>query len=219
MCTQITSYYYIYTISHNEPFVKGKDKNFSAKKMIALIDAQLTVFSLNTLSEQKTETQIIDLNQKTEQYGLTLTPQDAKALIRTRSEELSANGRVEVGSETITKIIEAFCDSAFIDRSNYAETMQELLRIFYYAKNDTLERISDDELIAYMKDSFENRCMGSLELLKGRELEKLAEQLDCRGENNCSSREYQNRYDGDYEDEESEGETWYTYERDDWYDQ
>ncbi len=184
-----------------------------------MIDAQLTVFSLNTLSEQKTETEIIALNQKTEQYGLTLTPQDAKALIRTRSEELSANGRVEVGSETITKIMEAFCDSSFIDQRNYVETMQELLRIFYYAKNDTQDRISDSELIAYMKDSFENRCMGSLELLRGRELEKLAERLGCRGENSYGGRGHANRHDGDCEDGESEEETWYTYERDDWYDQ
>lgn len=184
-----------------------------------MIDAQLTVFSLNALSEKKTENEITALNQKTEQYGLTLTTQDAKALIQTRSEELSATGRVEVGSETITKIIEAFCDSAFIDPRNYVETMQELLRIFYYAKNDTLDRISDNDLIAYMKDSFENRCMGSLELLKGRELEKLAEQLDCRGENNYSNHGYDNRHDEEYEDGESEKENWYTYERDDWYDQ
>ncbi|HEX3039606.1 MAG TPA: DUF6323 family protein, partial [Caproiciproducens sp.] len=84
---------------------------------------------------------------------------------------------------------------------------------------DTLDRISDNDLIAYMKDSFENRCMGSLELLKGRELEKLAEQLDCRGENNYSNHGYDNRHDEEYEDDESEKENWYTYERDDWYDQ
>jgi hypothetical protein len=158
--------------------------------MIALIDSQLTVFSLNKLSEQKTENEIIALNQKTEQYGLTLTPQDVKTLLRTRSEELSANGWVEVGGETLPKIIEAFCDSSFIDQRNYVETVQELLGIFYYAKSTLAlwDRISDDELIAYMKDSFENRCMGSLELLRGRELKNLAEQLAHKQKSHIGSR-------------------------------
>lgn len=181
------------------------------------MDNQLSVFSLNTLSKQKAETEIMALNEKTEQYGLTLTPQDVKALLQTRSEELTANGWVEVGGGILPRIIEAFCDSSFIDQRNYVETMQELLRIFYFAKSILMDRISDDELIDYMKDSFENRCMGSLELLRGRELKHLAEKLNCWNKTHMRRRGYGYRRDYEYWDNEREEEAQYLYERDDWY--
>lgn len=160
----------------------------------------LSLFSVNMLANQAAaEAEIVSLNDKTEQYGLTLTPQDAAALMQTRAEVLSANGRVEVGSGTIGKIIDAFCDSDFINQRDYVGIMHELLELFYYAKNESLNLISDDELIEFMKDCFENRCMGSLELLKGREIEKLADNLR-RGVH-----EYRNM---EYEEEEEPEDDW-----------
>ena len=159
----------------------------------------LSLFSLNLLANQNAAVQIVTLNDKSEQYGLSLTPADAAALLQTRSEVLTANGQVEVGSGTISKLIEAFCDSSFINQREYTAIMHDLLEIFYFAKNETSNLISDDELIEFMKDSFENRCMGSLELLKGRELEKLADNLR-RG-----AHDYRNM---DYEDEVEKKEQW-----------
>lgn len=52
---------------------------------------------------------------------------------------------------------------------NYVETLHELIEIFYFYKNETLDLISDDELIKFMKNSFDGKCQGSLELLSGRE--------------------------------------------------
>lgn len=150
----------------------------------------ISIFSLHLLANQDAASQIVSLNEKTEQYGLTLTPSDAAALVLTRAEALTANGRVEVGSATIGKLIEAFCDSSFINQREYPAIMHELIELFYSVKNETMNLISDDELIEFMKDSFENRCMGSLELLKGRELEKLADNLR-RGVHEYRNMEYE----------------------------
>lgn len=135
------------------------------------------IFSMDLFSDPNAVTQILSLNEKSEQYGLVLSSADAAALVQTRTEVLSANGRVEVGSETIGKLVDAFCDSAFINQREYPAIMHVLIEIFYDAKNETRDLISDDDLIDFMKDAFENRCFGSLELLYGRELNTLADNL------------------------------------------
>ena len=136
-----------------------------------------SVFSLDFYSDPNAVNRILSCNNETSYYGLSLTPQDAAALMKTREEELRFNGRVEVGSETIIKLIEAFCDSCYITQNDYAETLQQLIEIFYGAKTETEDRISDDELIAFLRNSFETRCGGSLEALYERDVQKLAENL------------------------------------------
>jgi hypothetical protein len=133
--------------------------------------------SLDKLSNYAVAEQIVEFNEKSKKYGLVLTHTDALQLVETRSRSLLENGRIEIGSGTLIKIIDAFYDSVFIMQEDYSDTLNELLEIFYYFKNETLELISDEELIDLMKDYFENRCKGSLELLKDRELEKLANNL------------------------------------------
>lgn len=159
-----------------------------------------TFFSLDALSNQVAQSQILSLNEKSEQYGVSLTPEDASALMQTRAQALSANGRVEVGSATVGKLIEAFCDSSYVNQRDYADTLHELLDLFYYMKNETLDLISDDDLIAFMKECYENQCGGSLELLAGRELEKLAQNLRF-GAADYRNMDYQARYEQDSEEE------------------
>jgi hypothetical protein len=60
---------------------------------------------------------------------------------------------------------------------NYAETLHELIEMFYYYKNETLDLMSDEDLIKFMKGSFDGKCQGSLELLSGRELANMARNL------------------------------------------
>lgn len=160
-----------------------------------------SLFSLDGLANQAAVAeQILSLNEKLEQYGLFLTPADAAALMQTRSEALTANGRIEVGSATIGKLIDAFCDSAYINQRDYTATMHELLEAFYYIKNETMDLLSDDDLIDFMRDCYENRCMGSVELLRGRELEKLAKNLRF-GVENFRDMGYEQQYEEDGEEE------------------
>ncbi|KPU45575.1 hypothetical protein OXPF_08080 [Oxobacter pfennigii] len=118
-------------------------------------------------------------NELTKQFGLTLSRLDAVKLIETRTAALKKNGRIEFGGGVIDKIIREFCDSPYISMHNYAETLHELIEMFYFYKNETLDLMSDDELIKFMKKSFDDKCQGSLELLSGRELSNMARNLKC----------------------------------------
>lgn len=142
--------------------------------MILLFEI-MNVFS--SLVQKQAVDEIVKCNDFTFRFGLELSEKDAVELVQTRTSSLKSNGRVEFGGGVIAKIIKEFCDSPYISKHNYVETLHELVEIFYSYKNETLDLISDDELIKFMKDSFDGKCQGSLELLSGRELNKMAENL------------------------------------------
>lgn len=120
---------------------------------------------------------ILVCNEKTEPYGLSLTAIDAHLLADTQASILIETGRIEFGSETLSKLILAFCDSPYLYPGTYPESLEELIEIFYHYKNETLELISDDDLIFEMKTLFNGFCQGSLEQLRGRALEDLSNHL------------------------------------------
>ena len=97
--------------------------------------------------------------------------------METRFIALSENGRIEFGGGVIDKIIKEFCDSPYISMHNYTQTIHELLEIFYYYKNETLDLVSDDDMIMHMKTAFDGTCQGSLDLLSWRELDRFARNL------------------------------------------
>lgn len=131
----------------------------------------------NSLLTNYAITEIVKHNEFTAKFGLVLSNDDAKELVETRSNALSSNGRIEFGGGIIDKLIMEFCDSPYLSQYNYAETLNELIETFYYFKNESLDMISDDELISKMKEYFDTKCHGSIELLQNRELEKLASKI------------------------------------------
>lgn len=137
---------------------------------------ELSLFS-GALVEKQAVNEVMKCNDLTVKFGLVLTETQALVLVETRSFALKENGRIEFGGGVIDKIINEFCDSPYLSMHNYEETLHELLETFYYYKNETLDLISDDDLVKYMKNAFDGICQGSLELLSGRELYKLARNL------------------------------------------
>lgn len=137
---------------------------------------ELSLFSgfSNALVQKQAVHEVMRYNNVTAEYGLALTEQQAVALVETRSIALGETGRIEFGGGIIDKIILEFCDSPYLSDHNYEETLHELIETFYYYKNETLDLVSDEQLIKYMKKSFDGICQGSLELLSGRELDRLA---------------------------------------------
>lgn len=117
--------------------------------------------------------QLMELNETTIQKGLVLSEPEIRELLDTRNKSLMDNSRIELGIGVLPKIIDKFSDSSFIYQSNYAETINELVEIFYYIKTESYDKISDNDLIDIMWDFFENKCYGSIELMTGRELEIL----------------------------------------------
>lgn len=133
---------------------------------------------LNNISiDKKVENEILLCNEKTYEYGLKLTEEDVKEIINTRTTALNKSGRIEFNGEIITKIILNFCDSPYISQYNYSDSINELVEIFYEYKNETMDAITDDELITIMKENFNNICQGSIELLEGKILYKIAENI------------------------------------------
>lgn len=133
-------------------------------------------FMLNPLELQKQQTllQIRECNVYSKRFGLTLSDAEIMCLMDYRISTLKGLGRVEFTNDVIKKLIFEFCDSAYIQADNYLETLQDLLEIFYYFKNESLEELSDDELIQVMKQYFETECEGSVEYLQETILEDIS---------------------------------------------
>jgi len=136
----------------------------------------IDLFNSNLLGKQVFN-EIFQCNEVTREYGLKLSEEDVNEIINTRNVALQKSGRIEFNGQIINKIIIEFCDSPYISQYNYGDTINELVEIFYNYKNETLDCISDDELIEIMKENFDNYCQGSLELLEGKVLYKIADNI------------------------------------------
>lgn len=127
----------------------------------------------NSIMQKVAVSDIIKLNDITFKYGLTLSDKDIISIIKTKNELLNNYGRIEFGGALINKVITKFYDSPYIWQDNYITTIEELLEIFYYFKNESIEELTDDELLSIMKYHFDSTCRGSIELLQSRELEAI----------------------------------------------
>ena len=121
---------------------------------------------LELMSRQTQLQQILDTNQYTERFGLALSREDAELLTEERKKTLKKEGRVEFCQGVLPKIIQVFCDSCYITQDNYTDTLVRLQEIFFLYKNEMLDEITDDELLEFMKEQFENVCFGDLDYLE-----------------------------------------------------
>ncbi|AQS58906.1 DUF6323 family protein [Desulforamulus ferrireducens] len=137
---------------------------------------QIIAISSDLLQKQAAA-DLLKCNEFTAPYGLVLSYREAAELVETRTLALINNGRIELGGGAMERIIRQFCDSPYLNKNNYVETLHDLTEIFYYYKNETLDLISDEDLIKFMRNSFNGVCQGSLDLLAGRELANLAKNL------------------------------------------
>ncbi len=118
-------------------------------------------------------------------YGLTLTEADITELVELRGQALQNTGRIEFGGGILPKLIRAFCKSPYVDPYNYASVLGDLQDAFYYFKNESEDRFSDDDLIEFMEKVFNGKAEGSTELLCSISLEDL-----CRWARNGSEDRY-----------------------------
>lgn len=126
--------------------------------------------SMEITPQELTVAEVLATNRHSQKYGLALTPEDAQEVIAVRNRSVRNSGRVELGIQVIKKIITTFCSSPYININDYTETLNDIIETFYFMKNETEDKIGDNELIDIMKDFFDNSCRGSMELLKNREL-------------------------------------------------
>ena len=148
---------------------------------------EMSLLSLQLAAAKAEIRRCNDLNQI---YGLTLTESDITELVELRGNTLRSTGRVEFGGGVLPKLIRAFCKSPYVDPYNYATTLADLQEAFYYFKNESEDRFSDDELIEFMANIFNGQAHGSTEVLTTISLEEL-----CRWA--------RNGFDNRYADEEA----------------
>ncbi len=133
------------------------------------------IFSMTLIDSQRiiaTE-ELRKCNEVTLRFGLSLSEGQILNLVEKRFEALRETGRIEFGEGILKKLILKFCDSPYIEQEDYEDTISELQDSFYYFKNESMDLISDDELISFMKEYFDTICQGSLEYLRGTSLEEL----------------------------------------------
>ena len=134
-------------------------------------------FFIHPYIEQQAVSDLLACNEESKAYGLVLSEAEAAELTETRSRILKDNGRIELSGGVMVKLVKAFASSPYLQQSQYLETLQELLDIFYSYKNETRDQIGDDDLIDIMKNRYNGCCSGSLELLRYREMEALSDRI------------------------------------------
>lgn len=120
---------------------------------------------------------LLETNQVTQRFGLTLTEDDVRLITEARQSTLREARRVELGDSITPKIIYEFCDSAYLCQGNYRDTIIRLQEIFFLYKNEMQDEITDDELLHFMKEQFETICYGDLDYLEGTCLANFAQAI------------------------------------------
>ncbi len=133
--------------------------------------------SLNKASILKQKADILNLNEKSMEYALSLSEKDAEMLIQVGKDTISIQSRIEFGKSATIKIIEKFMKSSYISQADYADTIAGLIDIFYEAKEESLDVLTDDEVIDIMYNFFENESGGSLDVLQGRDMDYLCKKI------------------------------------------
>lgn len=121
--------------------------------------------------------QVQETNRYTEKYGLSLSAEDAELLLAEKNHILKEERRVEFGQSILPQMIYTFCDSSYISQDNYVETLIRLQEIFYMYKNEMNDEITDEELLSFMKEQFEEVCFGDLQYLEGTCLDIFAQAI------------------------------------------
>lgn len=122
----------------------------------------------------RTKKQIIQTNQTAQTYGLMLSEADATMLAKENQEQLFQTNRIEFGESITPQLIRTFVHSTYLTQANYAETIAELLELFYAVKEECGDAMTDQEVLDILLQLFETTCGGSVSLLQNsRELDKL----------------------------------------------
>ena len=122
---------------------------------------------LALMAKQTQTLQVLETNQYTKKYGLTLCNVDENILTEVRINTLKLVRRLVFGEGILPKIIYTFCDSAYIMQDNYRDSLLRLQEIFFLYKNEMMDEITDDELLEFMKEQFETICYGDFDYLEG----------------------------------------------------
>jgi len=117
------------------------------------------------------------IEQSNDDYALVLTDDEIRTIATSHADSLERSGRIEIMGGLAAKITEAFSTSPYFSHSDFAHGVCRIIDAFYQTKNDCNDMIGDDDLIAFMVNSFNGVCGGSVDHLVEHELPKLSQAL------------------------------------------
>lgn len=120
---------------------------------------------MNWMTLRPSEPDLVQLNARTQPYGLSLSRSDIRYLIQAQLSALAATGRIEFESGTLSTLADAFCSSPYLSQRSWCDALCELTELFYYIKERTEDRVSDELLIQRMRALFDHPCEGSVQKL------------------------------------------------------
>ena len=143
-------------------------------------------------------------NEALGRHGLSLSAEDARAIVVGRSEALRVTERVEFGGGVAKELVLAFAGSPFVSQSTFAQTIVELQELFYDFKNESLELIPDTDLIAKMRWLFDEVANGDLGYLEEALFEGLGRAVKEEALGGDAVAEYASAYEDDAADPEAD---------------
>ena len=111
--------------------------------------------SLNNSMINIQKNEILNLNERSQEYGLILTPDDVENIVKSRNHTLNSYGRIDLNMDVTKEIMEILYKSQFTDKDDYVEMINDLVEIFYFLKNETFDEISDKEIIEIIGEFYE----------------------------------------------------------------
>ena len=121
--------------------------------------------SMNLKLHYVQKNEILNLNNESQSYGLVLSKEDVDEIINSRNDTLKYYERIELDIDVTKKIIENLYTSQYTYKDDYVELINDIQEIFYYLKNETLDEISDIEVIEIL-DKFYNECSGRIDIIQ-----------------------------------------------------
>ena len=131
-------------------------------------------------------------------YGLSLGYSQMQELEEGHYRALADYGRIEFGEGILQDLVQMFCDSPYLTQENYAAVLAELQDIFYYFKSESMDFLTDEELLEVMRALFNGKAQGSTTCLSETSMETLCSYLR-------ESWSEENPTDGEGEDNDAEG--------------
>lgn len=117
---------------------------------------------------------LLSCNPKLERHGLALSAHDIQTLVAGRVDALQEAARVEFSGGVTKELVLQFAGSPYVSQANFVDTVVELQELFYEFKNESLERVADEDLIAKMRSLFDEVAKGDLDYLAEALFEGLA---------------------------------------------
>ncbi len=134
-------------------------------------------FNSGALYSRKLSSEILKTNDISINYGLELKESDVAMLVQASKDSIIDNDRIEFGESATIKIINKFMQSSYVSQSCYAETIASLIDVFYEVKEESLDVLTDYEVIDMMFNFFENESGGSIDVLQNRDMDTLCRKI------------------------------------------